>query len=1361
MRNKFGWTVLFAASALSVLGNGNVHVTRFWHNHQPIYWPEWNGNGSETERVQFAWDSIVLKTGQTYGTGTGHPDNNLTDIFGTADRVAAYQGRPRDSIASIPSSAGYAISYSGSLMSDARNLGANNQLGYGTGWWDGNRQASGWLTPSGSRRMDLVGFTYHHSLAPVLPKSVFRKELAIFKQAWWKAWNKNADLSDHSKGFFPTEMAFSPEMIDVLADEGYQWSIVASHHLSRTCPTYFNYANPTGTYQIKSSPPNRADLLGPSPTSGWWFSEPNPGNAAWNVSPHAYQLHRAKYVNPATGAEKTMLLVPSDDVESYVAGYSGAQMGLISGNISPFATDPSRPVLVMPATDGDNAWGGGFDSWMVSTPGFFSASQNAGYKVTTVQDFVNQFGAAAPIAHVEDGAWIFPESDYGSPYFLKWVEPPVRAVGTTNTYPGTIVDLETPGFALKFWSWAVVMAGANWCETAEQMMTGEGGSVQAWKIEAPYDWNGAYTSPNIVERAWHIYLAGLDSGFNYYGGLGNDDEVKPSLAVSRAVGLLQSYVNARLTNDHTAPTVFRPQRFPYNPGGYTFGWFNSIPGGNTSYLKKMPSDFYIWTHAYDVSGVQSVTLKIRTDNDGVNTLANNQNETFAGGGDVGSWVSVPMTMRVLPSSRSNLNAAANNGQIDYFITPPVLADYYFAKITEASVPGFRGKLLDYYIEAVDSRGNTNRTDIQHVFAESDGASLPVASDAAFSADPRDCAPLTITYKANAGVLSNTVPVQLQISFDVGTNWTLHPMTHLGGGTSVYTVATPPDNAPSAIVWFQNTNGTLIDSRSGQNWSVALRDCDAPTGPGSADTSPAQPDGCSPVTLRYFPNAGVLQNATQVYAHVGRNGWQNVLTNDPPMTKISNRWEVVYTPAPGTLQIDVVFNNGAGTWDNHSGQDWHFAVSNCNPIVVPAGIVITNPAADTVVVSNEVATVALSGTSGTNLIGSLGWTNELTGGSDAFLANQQWSIAAIPLAVGTNVITVRGVVSAGGLVYDAQDHATNAAYSPAWEHGDNGGSGFGAWQFATNPPAGQFRATAGANTNLNLGAVAWGLWANGNGLSEAVRPFGVALATGQTFSVQFENNWIASGGSVGLGLQNASGGNLFQLIFFGGATNYTIYDSVNGRDSGLLYTDTGLAIDFTLTSTNTYSAVVNGATVTGTLASAADGAIARFRAYNYQAGSGSSYDVFVNELRITRPGVEIASNDTVSIVRLPAALHDGIPMTWWNRYGLGTNSSALADADGDIANNWEEYIADTNPTNAASVFTNAVAAQAGGGIMTLVVPAPTTNSRQYDALRATQLDPSVWTPLNLDRYGENAGGPLTLTVTNTTPGAFYRIGVKLP
>ena len=59
-------TVL-VASVSDGLSNGNVYVSRFWHNHQPLYWPEWNGNGSQTNRGQYAWDSITLKPTQNYG----------------------------------------------------------------------------------------------------------------------------------------------------------------------------------------------------------------------------------------------------------------------------------------------------------------------------------------------------------------------------------------------------------------------------------------------------------------------------------------------------------------------------------------------------------------------------------------------------------------------------------------------------------------------------------------------------------------------------------------------------------------------------------------------------------------------------------------------------------------------------------------------------------------------------------------------------------------------------------------------------------------------------------------------------------------------------------------------------------------------------------------------------------------------------------------------------------------------------------------------------------------------------------------------------------------------------------------------
>jgi hypothetical protein len=849
--------ILLALFPSTAAANDKVHVTRFWHNHQPTYWPEWNSNGPQSNRVQYAWDSIVLKPSQNYGglSANQHPQNNLTEIFGIQDRVTSYQSGPRNSLAGLANEAGFALSYSGSLIDGVRQLGALGQLGYGSTWWNGYRESRNWFTPSGSRRMDLVGFTYHHSLAPLLPKSVLRKEIQTFKQAYWKAWGGNSNLSDHSKGFFPTEMGYSRHIIDVLVDEGYEWVIVPSHHLSRTCPTYQQVANPEGSYNIFSSPPNRADQIGPSPTSGWWYGMPNPGNAAWNVAPYAYQLHRVKHVNPETGSEKSMIAVPSDDVLSYRFGYANEGISKIQEFISPFANDPSRPVMVMPATDGDNAWGGGSSSWFEATPQFFNSAHAAGYRRSTPQDFVNAHGAAAPMAHIEDGAWIFPEMCYGSPNFLKWIEPPVAnsGIGAVNRYPGTQIDMETPGFALKFYSYAPLMAGANWCETAEQILTDEGGSVQAWKIQAPYDWDGSWTNPNDVELAWHIFLHGLDSGFNYYGGLGNDDEVKPGLATRRAVEKLQPWMTpSRRSNDRTPPTVLKPQRFPYNPGAYTFGWFNSIPGGDTRFLKKMPSEFYLWTHAYDLSGIPAngVVAKVRVDADGVNPLASNQNETYSGGAEVGTWTTIPMTRRELPKSREALNAAAANSQIDYFLPTNEVADYYFARIDDTKLPNFRGKLVDYYIEATDARGNLHKSEIQHVFV-ADDAGNEVGSDPVVTISPQfpsDTDSVTITYNPTGRALAAAPQVYLHVGRNGFQNRiTPRPAMTLSGGKWTYTIPAWPGTTQLNFVFTGNDESGSSqpwDNNGGQNWNFTVSPASGtqPATPANLSASATGPTG---------------------------------------------------------------------------------------------------------------------------------------------------------------------------------------------------------------------------------------------------------------------------------------------------------------------------------------------------------------------------------------------------------------------------------------------------------------------------------------------------------------------------------------
>ena len=41
---------LACAAAAQSAAAAEVRVSRFWHNHQPIYWPEWN-SGAQNQRV--------------------------------------------------------------------------------------------------------------------------------------------------------------------------------------------------------------------------------------------------------------------------------------------------------------------------------------------------------------------------------------------------------------------------------------------------------------------------------------------------------------------------------------------------------------------------------------------------------------------------------------------------------------------------------------------------------------------------------------------------------------------------------------------------------------------------------------------------------------------------------------------------------------------------------------------------------------------------------------------------------------------------------------------------------------------------------------------------------------------------------------------------------------------------------------------------------------------------------------------------------------------------------------------------------------------------------------------------------------
>ena len=74
-------------------------------------------------------------------------------------------------------------------------------------------------------------------------------------------------------------------------------------------------------------------------------------------------------------------------------------------------------------------------------------------------------------------------------------------------------------------------------------------------------------------------------------------DVKPTLAFNNSLSFSKPYVQANLAQDHTGPSVWWPQRYPYNPGSVNA---SKAEGWTVQHYSK---DFAIYTYAYDVSGI--------------------------------------------------------------------------------------------------------------------------------------------------------------------------------------------------------------------------------------------------------------------------------------------------------------------------------------------------------------------------------------------------------------------------------------------------------------------------------------------------------------------------------------------------------------------------------------------------------------------------------------------------------------------------------------------------------------------------------------------------------------------------------------
>ena len=228
---------------------------------------------------------------------------------------------------------------------------------------------------------------------------------------------------------------------------------------------------------------------------------------------------------------------------------------------------------------------------------------------------------------------------------------------------------------------------------------------------------------------------------------------------------------------------------------------------------------------------------------------------------------------------------------------------------------------------------------------------------------------------------------------------------------------------------------------------------------------------------------------------------------------------------------------------------------------------------------------------------------------------------------------------------AFDGASDSTYASGWSNGANGGDGFGAWSFSTGATGngGQFAGTSqnngATNGNIDTTGRAWGLWANGGGSINAIRPFGFTLQAGDSFAADVDTGYIDAGGQVGFmltGFGDPRSSSQISFLFRGGGTNFVInagkYYWTMETNTGVAFTSKGVHVVVTLGELGAFTCAItpNGGvtTVVKCIDPAGAGGLDHVELFNSNAGSGSSHDAFFNNLTLTE-NIAAAAFDNAS------------------------------------------------------------------------------------------------------------------------------------
>jgi hypothetical protein len=748
-----------------------IKASHVYHNHMPNFWPYYDVTQYDSTpvggdiRYTYDGDVMLLKenppanyTFYLPNNGGPMPHDALTSnqYYAHHAKYGAYLSWPWSVANSVNNNHPYAqlhVTMSASVINNVNSIILNNALpsyyndpNWGSNWRNSYNNLS---TPNGKRTLDMIHFTGHHTMGPLTGNEYFLKDLIYHGVTVSQDYFIGQSSYKSSKGFFPTELGFSNRLIPVLEKMGIEWSVIGNVHFSRTLKDY-PYLNDPGKDML-ISPPNRADLQNESNIGEWVnIHMMNEQHDTYNKFPFASTPHWVRYVDAETGEEYKVAGIPVEQASSWEEGFEGQ----VTANVlEPFIGTTDRKQFFVIAHDGDNNMGraGSENTWRNAGNVTYSQHHTQGMGI---DEYLQNYPIPSnDIVHVQDGSWIDTRDSASDPTWYHWHLP----MGIWNTqlfafnqvhgtdftaqknFDGTPAGMSVSfeyGYHYLERNFALLQAALNYAKTAEQVwldshpnywqptsardheITYPGNQLNPYMLSYPVkgDASNDYAGgANPAELAWYFLIASIDSGFGYYDE-NVDDGVKPTISFNQSLHFSKPYVESKINEDRTGPSIWWPQRYPYNPGSAN----NSKAEGFTKFY--FDNNFAIYTYAFDVNDITDIKVKVRTHvNDRIDPLDNTcrvydpaaklaQGVPNITPSLVSDWTSYSMNKRNLTPDINGVDWQADGKEMMQIVPAQMIGDMYYTYLDN-----YRDQLLDYYIEATDSKGNVTKSVIQHVY----------------------------------------------------------------------------------------------------------------------------------------------------------------------------------------------------------------------------------------------------------------------------------------------------------------------------------------------------------------------------------------------------------------------------------------------------------------------------------------------------------------------------------------------------------------------------------------------------------------------------------------------------------------------